>query len=268
MTVETNTLLCENINHIRLMLLHFGYATVEREWTGKNYNPDFSRLYYIMSGNASVTGNDGVRVILSEGNWYLIPAGYSFSYENKAEMKHIYFHIKLCDVDGLDLLSSCTHPLEWKSGNDKTGLFMDCLGGSGIYEELAVCSEVYGILLAIIKKYGIKIETDRLSPCIVKAVKYIRQNLSVQLTLPEIAENIYVSKSTLTKRFKSELSKSVGEYINDTIMFEASQLLLKSNMSVLDVSEKFGFSDQFYFSRRFRQKFGIPPREYRKTVIT
>lgn len=43
----------------------------------------------------------------------------------------------------------------------------------------------------------------------------------------------------------SELSKSINEYIYDIIMFEASQLLLKSNVSMLAISEKFGFSDQF-----------------------
>ena len=60
----------------------------------------------------------------------------------------------------------------------------------------------------------------------------------------------------------------MGEYINDTIMFEAGQLLLKTGLSVLAVSEKYGFSDQFYFSRRFKEKFGMSPLKYRQSVMT
>ena len=98
--------------------------------------------------------------------------------------------------------------------------------------------------------------------------KYIKRHLTAQLTVSEVAEHVFVSNSTLTKRFKTELSKSVGEYINDTIMFEAGQLLLKTNLSILAVSEKYGFSDQFYFSRRFKEKFGMSPMKYRQSVVT
>ena len=76
-----------------------------------------------------------------------------------------------------------------------------------------------------------------------------------------------VRLSNRYKRFKAELSKPVGEYVNDTIMFEAGQLLLKTNLSILAISEKYGFSDQFYFSRRFKEKFGVSPMKYRKNII-
>ena len=45
---------------------------------------------------------------------------------------------------------------------------------------------------------------------------YIKQNLSMQLSITEIAENIFVSKSTLTKHFQKELHMSVNEYICNT----------------------------------------------------
>ena len=57
---------------------------------------------------------------------------------------------------------------------------------------------------------------------------------------------------------------SVNEYIYNTIMAEAERLLMTGNISIHELSQKFGYSDQLYFSRRFKEKFGIAPREYRK----
>ena len=86
----------------------------------------------------------------------------------------------------------------------------------------------------------------------------------MQLTISEIAENTFISKSTLTKHFQKELSMSVNEYIYDLVMSGAEYMLATSDVSMQEISEKFGFYDQFYFSRRFKEKFGQSPREYRK----
>ena len=79
-----------------------------------------------------------------------------------------------------------------------------------------------------------------------------------------MAEYCFVSKSTLTKHFQLELSVSVQQYLYDLLLSEASRILLKENLSVLEVSERLGFSDQFYFARRFRAKYGVPPSKYKK----
>jgi AraC-like DNA-binding protein len=57
---------------------------------------------------------------------------------------------------------------------------------------------------------------------------------------------------------------SLSAYIERQIMHEASRLLLQSKLTAGEVSERLGFCDQFYFSRRFSAFFGISPREFRK----
>jgi AraC-like DNA-binding protein len=47
------------------------------------------------------------------------------------------------------------------------------------------------------------------------------------------------------------------------VLFKAEEMLIKSNLSILEISEMFGFYDQFYFSRRFKERFGISPLKYR-----
>ena len=268
MIVTANISLCERTNHIRLILLYAGHALVGREWRGKIINPDVSRLYYIISGDAAITALDGTQTPLTAGKWVLLPAGFSFDFSCEEQMEHIYCHLKLCDLDGLDMLSSFSTPAVFEVPEVTSDFFIDRIQSGEITDGLLLRHEFEKVLLTFLAGQDVQIEYNQYSPCVVKAIKYIKRHLSAQLTVTDVAEHVFVSNSTLTKRFKAELAKSVGEYINDTIMFEAGQLLLKTNLSILAVSEKYGFSDQFYFSRRFKEKFGMSPRKYRQTVIT
>lgn len=267
MIITANTALCEQTNHIRLVLLHMGHALVGRDWQGTVINPDVSRLYCITSGEASVTAKNGTRTKLPAGSWVLLPAGFSFDFSCEDQMEHIYCHLKLCDLDGIDMLSSYPGPAVFEVHDVDSRFFTDRIQSQEITDGLLIRHEIEKVLLAFLAGQEIQLEYNQYSSCVVKAIKYINHHLSVQLTVSEIAEHIFVSNSTLSKRFKSELSKSVGEYVNDTIMFEAGQMLLKTNLSILAISEKYGFSDQFYFSRRFKEKFGMSPMKYRKSII-
>ena len=256
--------ICKYINRIQLFLEMYGCATVSSDWKGTILNPLSSRLYYIKSGSAVITTADNVRYTLSTGRWYLLPARCSFEYECEEAMEHIYFHLKLCDFDEIDLLSSAEEPLSLSLPAEYSDRFAACIGSDNILSGLNVKQTVYGILLQFVEYYRLSVERSDYSQCIYRALRYIKQNLSVKLSISEIAENVFVSKSTLTKHFQKELGMSVNQYVTDTVMSEAGRLLLSGNMSVLTISEKLGFSDQFYFSRRFKEKYGVSPRDYRK----
>ena len=263
-----NNALCESISHIRLSLLCFGHAKVNTEWNGKIYNPIHSRLYYITDGCSYVITDRNDKIKLEKGNWYLLPSGCSFTYGCDDYMEHIYFHLKLSDVDGLDLLRKFLSPVRFSSDDIGADFFIKNLLSFNIIDGLKIHNSIYSVLLSLIEKYDLNLKSRKFSPCVKKAIEYIRRNLSAQLSVEEIASYAYVSKSTLTKKFHNELSMSITNYVYDSLMFKAGQLLLQSNLSVSSVSEKLGFSDQFYFSKRFKAKFGMSPREYRKIPLT
>ena len=267
MVFQTNTPLCEEVNRIRLSLLHFGYATVGEEWRGRCACPAFSRLYYVTEGEAEIKAQNGTLTHLTRGSWVLLPADFSFDYLCRQSMGHIYFHLKLSDLDDRDMLSRFTSPIILARESEDLPFFFDCLQGGNLSSGLLLRHKLQEILLTAAKKENVTFESRCFSPCVVHAIKYIRRNLSAKLTLDQIAGHSFVSKSTLTKHFRRELSKSVLEYVSDLLLFEASLCLLKTDLSVLAVSEKYGFSDQFYFSRRFKEKFGTSPQKYRKTAF-
>jgi len=267
MEISRNLSLCKLTNRIKLNLLIFGNATVESGWHGSVVSPLFTRLYYITQGSFTIKGTDGKTHILQAGSWYLIPSGYSFTYECRETMEHFYFHIKVCDLDETDLLRGCAEPMCIDTIGFDSDFFSDCVSCNSFIKGIQLRNMLWEILLSFISKSNIYIDTEDYSPCIRNAILFIKNNLSMQLTVSQIAESCFVSKSTLTKHFKKELSTSINEYICDTILAEAELLLSTSNISILELSHKFGFSDQFYFSRKFKEKFGASPREYRKKIL-
>ena len=264
MNIALNTTLCKSVNRINPYLHCFGHATVDAGWRGDVSSPVFSRLYYIIDGSFSITGSDGKDYTFEKGNWYLIPADYSFIYKCQESMEHFFAHIKLCDFDGTDLLRNCHMPLSLNIENDNTDFIIKCVKSDNITDGLILRQRVCEILLTFIKQNNVSISIEDYSPFVYRALKYIRQNLSMQLTISEIADYVFVSKSTLTRHFKKELSFSVNEYICNTVMAEAERLLTSTDISIHELSLKFGISVQFYFSSRFKEKFGKSPREYRK----
>lgn len=267
MIIDKNINVCDNLNNIQLKFIDYGHATSGPEWIGNIMNPPYTRLYYIIGGDPYITINDGTKMTqipLSVGHCYLLPTGYSFSYNCTNSMEQLYFHINLSDKTGADLLRNCHRLMEYEPGEKKIAELLELAKGGNIKSGLALRQELYDSLIFIINKYNVGIESANYSKCVLLAIEYIRSHLSLQLGISELAANSFVSESTLSKKFKNEVGMTIGSYIDETIIFEAEQMLCKNELSVLEISEHFGFCDQFYFSRRFKEKFGETPQKYRK----
>ena len=67
--------------------------------------------------------------------------------------------------------------------------------------------------------------TSGTSPVVTGAITYIRAHLHAGLTVGEIAEALFCSKSKLSSLFQAEVGQSVARYIDDLLMSEAQTML-------------------------------------------
>ena len=180
-------------------------------------------------------------------------------------MKHVYFHLQLCASDKIDVLGDVPEPISMSLGEDfPFDRLVKFTLSDNYVDSFMAEAEVRRVLCELLIKNGITLAENEYSPEIKAAIEYISKNLSVELGISDICEKINLAPSTLTRKFRKETGMSVGEYIDKLIMFRAERALISSDCSILEISEEFGFCDQFYFSRRFKEKYGISPREYRK----
>ena len=97
-------------------------------------------------------------------------------------------------------------------------------------------------------------------------LSYMEDSISRQLNVSEIADSLGVSVPTLEKTVNKYLSCGVISHFN-ALKMQRAHNLLSSGLGVSEVARELGFSNQNYFSARFKRYFGYPPSscKYRQT---
>lgn len=266
MEIQYNHPVINLANQLNINIIAGGYAVTDPSWIGRNVCSPYTRLYYIDAGSGYLRyGN--TEIMLRPGYVYLIPAGLLFNYGCEKSVCQLYFHINIFTPNGFDLLRqahSCAYmamPLE------KIKQIKAYFQGSELTDAFMLKQEIYRSTSLLIQKLGLeKPEDFSYSPEILSSVAYIRKNLSAQLNTAELARRLFISESTFSKRFKSEVGLTPGKYIDELIFFRAEYLLTKTNKTIHEISEELGFCDQFYFSRRFTKRYEETPLSYRKRL--
>lgn len=104
------------------------------------------------------------------------------------------------------------------------------------------------------------------NPIIERATAFVNEHLSENISLEDTAQEVNVSPFYLSKLFKEEKNVNYVAYITDVRMEKARELLKDHRLSIKEISAAIGYSDQNYFSRIFRNKFGMTPTEFRDAV--
>ena len=98
-----------------------------------------------------------------------------------------------------------------------------------------------------------------------KLTSLIEDNLAnPDLDVSFIAEKMAMSRASLYNKLKELADISIGDYVNKLRMAKAIRLLADKNLSIQEISERCGFSQQRYFSTVFKQSFGVTPTRYRQ----
>ena len=131
-----------------------------------------------------------------------------------------------------------------------------------VYGEWEIVSAIIE-LLVILKKYSLENTPDS-SGLISKAIEYINSNIMKNLTIDEICKKAHLSKFHFCRLFKNTTGRTVMEYVLETRIVMAKNMLLNEKLSVTEISNRCGFSSISYFSRVFKEKTGVTPLDYKK----
>lgn len=252
------------IGELKMTVSESSYIRLTPLWSAENVLSPFSRLYVMESGEALLR-TDTQQVVMKPGHVYLVPPGLKFSYSCQDVFSKLYFHVSLIKPDGYDLLKDFGRIGQIPVEETQIAFLKAHYSGNGYLDVVQVKSILYSFLVSLMKAYDYAQEPMMVySQCVMDTISFIRANLSDRLSGQALAERLFVSKSFLADRFRQETGVTLGQYIDDLLMAEAQWQLARTGLSVGEISEKLGFCDQFYFSRRFKQLCGITPLKYRK----
>ena len=101
-----------------------------------------------------------------------------------------------------------------------------------------------------------------------KSLDIINTNMAEPLTVEALGRSVGLSRSRFSMLFTKQTRLSPQAYVEQVRLTRAAQLLHVSPWSVGQIAEEVGFSNAYYFSTRFRLRYGVPPSVYRGRALT
>ena len=273
----------ENLN---LILLNVARKEHKADWNWKGVNSPFARIYMVESGSAKVILPDGTHII-KPGYLYLIPAFVTHSYENENVFTLYYIHVydeynifdrlkfpfkvsaneadyilirRLLAINpGRELLRS-----DPKSYDDMPTLMQNIVRNDQFPFYTMV--ETKGILLQLVSRFLEKasFKQEIIDKRIDKVVRYIRENISKNLTIDEISKVCYLTNDHFIRLFKKEMHCTPIQYINQKKIEKAQLMLIISDTPIKDIVYELAFENLPYFYRLFKKMTGMSPYQYRE----
>ncbi len=97
-----------------------------------------------------------------------------------------------------------------------------------------------------------------------QTARYISENYAEPLTLEQTAQTAFMEKTYFSKRFKALTGFGFQEYLTQTRIAAAEQLLQNTELTMGEIAERCGFSGGNYFGDVFLRTKGISPSAYRQ----
>ncbi len=145
---------------------------------------------------------------------------------------------------------------------------MDDYSGDIILSQLNLL--LLTLLREVVAPKGGKLQTSNAihseNEIIRQAQQYISSHIREKLSVPLVARQVDVSPSYLTALFHKNLQISPGEYIRRIKLQESKQMIRENNLNFTEIAAELQYSTVHHFSRQFKEKFGITPTEYAKSV--
>jgi AraC-like DNA-binding protein len=104
------------------------------------------------------------------------------------------------------------------------------------------------------------LDADRME----KVFEFVFHNFHNEIKLKEVATIACMTRTSFCRYFKERTKRTFSDFLMDFRLKHAAKLLREGNLSVIQISEESGYSNLSNFNRKFKEKYGITPKEFRK----
>ena len=99
-----------------------------------------------------------------------------------------------------------------------------------------------------------------------RTLQYVADHVCDKLSVEIVSREVGVSASHLTALFHRQMNISPGEYIRRVKLEESKRLIREGTMNYSQIAAQLNYSTIHHFSRQFKDKFGMSPSEYAKSI--
>ncbi len=96
-----------------------------------------------------------------------------------------------------------------------------------------------------------------------EAINYMEHNYQRELSVEELADVCKLNRSYFSKLFKDSMGCPPQEFLIRLRLSKAADLMKGTRLSIGDIAARCGYPNQLHFSRAFKKRYGVSPREWR-----
>ena len=248
------------------------FRVVEKLKFFREFN--WSSLHFVRNGKGHLFIGEK-KYEINAGDFFLIPCNVSAMYYADDDDPWRYYWISFAEDSLFDInlnfhLSSQNPVGSAKSPKLLTSLFDSLFENS--YSSAELYYETMSVLMKILGSEHIQ-NSDEIhglshNEIISKAKNIIESNFArPDFSVSNIARVLYLSHQHLERLFKKETGTTLVSYLSELRLSNAEKLLHERAYSIKELCECCGFENEAYFMRRFKKRYGMPVKEYRKNII-
>ena len=194
---------------------------------------------------------DGTANAIHELVWIIKEGKYS------AEYSRIFL------LKAVSIYSNCINQVRWQPADTNA---------QNLYKQFA---SLYNIntysewMVHLVTEFITHVEkrSEVRSPDTISAVKaYIRDNISGDLTLDHVSEQVFISPKYLSKIFKEETGIVYSEYVTNQRMERARELIARREFTIEQVASTVGYRTPAYFIKKFKEIHGCTPKNFMRSM--
>ena len=144
-------------------------------------------------------------------------------------------------------------------------LIEECQNGSArTANSIYLQSMVEQLIIIALREFPHRKKNDG-SVFLNRSLGYLYSHFFEDITISDAAEYIGYTPNYFNFKFKEAFGMPFGEYLRDVRLAYSENLLKSTDTSITEISMEAGFGNSSYFSRAFKERYGISPKTYRKS---
>jgi AraC-like DNA-binding protein len=223
-------------------------------WLYRDVNVGFSRMYYIIDGEAYYEEN-GKKLRFQKDHLYLTPVKKNFTLSENPQNKLLHTYVHITTLPTVDhLIEIPVHP--------KTPL----ADGIALWRKYAKSNDTE-LILSIVQFFLSQLgQQKKKNTNVADTVKFHLDSLSdYSFDMHRLCKELGYSREYLTRKFSETYHVTPKQYFNRWRM-EMALSQLRRGIRIHIVAGILGFSTPYAFSKAFKLHFGLSPEKYLQTL--
>ena len=266
-----------NENFLDLRLYQYGWEQCAPMHSFGPYVRNHYLFHYVISGRGRLdsTDREGVRRIwdLGPDQGFMIFPGQVNTYvaDRDQPWKYVWLEFdglrmtEWMESAGLGQLQPLYRPQTPAQGQALRDIMLYITQQSGA-SSLHLIGHLFLFLDALIQSSSTRrpLQGVRLKDFYIQeAVTYMERNYQRELTVEELADVCGLNRSYFSKLFRDSMGCPPQEFLIRLRLSKAADMMKGMNYSIGTIALRCGYPNQLHFSRAFKKRYGVSPREWR-----